>query len=87
MKTYWVSPKLCRIEAKPTKLALKQTRSKRKRSSVSSRLEAKANHLSLNPCKIEAKKTSLVENKELYYFGETWRTIHCRLYMNCYRTG
>jgi hypothetical protein len=71
MKMYWVSPKLCRIEAKRTKLARIQTRSKRKRSSVSSRIEAKANHVSLHPCKIEAKKTSLDENKELYYFGGT----------------
>ncbi len=40
-KTYLVRPKLSRIETKRTKLALIQTRSKRKRSSVSSRIEAK----------------------------------------------
>jgi hypothetical protein len=70
-KTHWVNPKLYRIEAKRTKLTLIQTRSKRKRRSVSSRIEAKASHESLNPCKIEAKKYfTNVAYKELYFLEE-----------------
>jgi hypothetical protein len=56
-KTYLVRPKLSRIETKRTKLALIPTRSKRKRSSVSSRIEAK-------------KKFHNVANKELYFLEE-----------------